>query len=369
MNRNFLLLCPSLILMTQCGFIEESSNQLSSSALQSMSSVQAQSTALSSSQILTTSSSSWLPISQTTLSSSTQGFLSSSGGYQSVSSVLYRDIVHDSAYFSHTLDLSLIQTGQETELPGAFLPWSDQQEGGSSQVTDPYGNCLGHCQSGTHWKIESALFEPWIDSRLIIQNWIPQTADHWGYAYSGWAWFPNFDWQDTNATILQRAKPLGLTNSNTLTLTIIYPKDKGLILELTGQDIDPNDTSSAPPRYLIRGTGEVQRLWIPLSSIKRASWSKVQTYDPKKVTGIKLVRLEAAGTLGANFPQKPASLPFQINCISFHQDCNRVLALNPIFGVASTTSPPRPNIHEHRRSPCPNAPLQPLAHPKGLRGA
>ncbi len=196
---------------------------------------------------------------------------------------------------------------------GGIVADADYASGGSSKVEDMSGKCLGPCSGGSVWTVGSAIQNNVLQSRLRVTNWVTSSASGWGWASAGWWILPNLDTSSVKIPTFGTASPIGLQSAAVLTLSMSYTAGQKLTVQLKGQDINENDINQAPPRYVYTGKGTIETVAIPLSMIKRASWSNPKTYDPAKVTAVGLLRIVGAGSQGAAFPAtEPATTDFQL---------------------------------------------------------
>jgi hypothetical protein len=194
--------------------------------------------------------------------------------------------------------------GSDFMSPGLslFLPHSDAFEGGTSQVLDASGLCLSKCPEGDQWSIQGALTGSSVKTFLRLTQFTPSSKATWGEAYAGWVYFPKANANLTGETWFERSDPLGLSAGATIELDLRYSAGRKLQIQLFGAGIEPKDFAQSVPSYSYTGKGIRETIRVPLSMIKRASWSVPKSYDPAGIHAIGLYREVLAGAQGYAFP-------------------------------------------------------------------
>jgi hypothetical protein len=197
-------------------------------------------------------------------------------------------------------------------------PDSDVFSGGTSETQDAMGTCLGKCASGDNWSIATALDGTAISSKIKVTAYVPSSAAGWGWANAGWWVIPNTKAKtDPAMSWFESSDPIGLTSASTLTIGMSYTAGSKLTIQFAGAGIDVNDGNQSPPRYVYTGKGAVETVTVPVSMVKRASWSSPKDYNAGGVNAIGFLRIVAAGAQGAAFPAtEPATTDFKLVSVS-----------------------------------------------------
>lgn len=225
-----------------------------------------------------------------------------------------------------------------------IIPDTDFSQGGNSFVLDPEGEVIGPCvkHDGTifngnicteNWNISATFTQvnnstSHISSQLRVTDYVPSSKATTGWAYAGWWISPHYDTTQSGDTVFDKSSPIGFSDTTHLQFVMSYSKDEILTIQLKGEGIDENDKLQSPPRFTYIGTGQIEHINIPLSHIKRASWSEPQDYDFSKVSSIGILRLEEALSEGALFPgDSPKATQLEFAGLNERFDC----PINPIY--------------------------------------
>lgn len=214
---------------------------------------------------------------------------------------------------------------------GLWIGDADLYSGGSSDLLDMNGNSLvtplvgcgddgtlngDPCYSGWNVQTGKAYVDGALTALLKVKDWVPSSADTWGWSSAGWILQPKGGATDTlNA---------GLQSSDTLILILQYPKEEALNIELIPTPDIFNPSTASPMRYMGKvggylGTGTKDTLILPLSKFS-ASWGD-DLFTAEDTWRIGINRQITASVEGEDFPVATESTLLKIWCVGLGLSC------------------------------------------------
>lgn len=169
-----------------------------------------------------------------------------------------------------------------TGISGPDADYGYAGAGGSSQVLDKDGACVGFCGSAAAndpsddvWKIGGLLNNDRLSMKFKVTAYTTKSASGWGWANAGYMFGPILDETktDVNLGVLGRSKPMGLTGTSTIYYSIKYTAGKKVNLQLfaaPSADGSPGYETAdhGVPRFEITGTGADQAGSKTVSAIR-----------------------------------------------------------------------------------------------------
>lgn len=237
-----------------------------------------------------------------------------------------------------------------TGISGPDADYGYASAGGSSQVLDKDGQCIGFCGTAKPndptddvWKLDDILNGDRLSMKFQVTDYTESSKSGWGWAYAGYTIGPILDEAktDVNLGILGRTKPMELTGNSTLYYVLKYTSGKRLWIELLAPpkaDGTPGyeDATHGVPRFEITGTGADQTGSKNVSAIKY-SWGS-GTPDYSKAVAIGFKRYVAAGSQGASFPTtEPTTTDFDFMFVS-NENCGAYCLYSSSSTISSSSS-------------------------------
>lgn len=235
-----------------------------------------------------------------------------------------------------------------TGISGPDADYGYAGAGGTAQVLDKDGQCVGFCGTAQPndatddvWKLDGILNSDRLSMKFQCTSFTNSSKAGWGWTNAGYIIGPILDEAktDVNLGVLGRTKPMGLTASSTLYYNLKYSAGKKLSVQLFAPpkaDGTPGyeDATHGVPRFEITGTGADAAGSKTVSAIKYSWGSGTPAYD--QAVGIGFLRIVAAGTQGAAFPTtEPATTDFDFMCVS-NEGCGATTS--PVVGKLGALS-------------------------------